>query len=213
MTDRVFDRIPRFDERSRQYPIRTLLPARKPRSYTWGGAPHLDQGEEGACVGHGWAHEVAANPNGLPVTSKDAFAIYKRAQQIDDWEGEEYSGTSVLAGAKAVAERGWMAEYRWAFTLDDALSSLAWAGPIVIGVNWYEGMTDPNSKGYLKPSGELLGGHCVMVKGLNVAYKRVIVHNSWGTSWGRRGDAYLSFTDFGRLQRESGEVCVPVKRK
>ncbi len=33
---RVFDRIPQYDERSRAFPIRTLVEDKTPRSYTWG---------------------------------------------------------------------------------------------------------------------------------------------------------------------------------
>ena len=210
--ERIFDWVPRFDPRSKSFPIRSELKPRPLRSWTWGGAPHLDQGVEGACVGHGWAHEVAARPRPYPITSADAFAIYRRAQQIDEWEGESYEGTSVLAGAKAVTERGWLKEYRWAFSLDDALMVLAYKGPLVIGVNWYSDMGEADEKGYLHASGVMTGGHCVLVKAINIRHNRVTVHNSWGEAWGLRGDAYLSFTDLGRLLGLAGECCVPVLR-
>ncbi len=114
MTQRTFDRKQQFDERSREYPIRTMV-SEKPRSYTWGCLAHLDQGVEGACVGYAWSHELAARPVVVrDLTNESAYHIYKEAQKIDPWEGD-YEGTSVLAGAQIVAAQGYISEYRWAF--------------------------------------------------------------------------------------------------
>ena len=57
----ILDRIARFDERSREWGIRKLQPG-EPRSYTWDCDTNLNQGNEGACVGFGWAQEAAARP-------------------------------------------------------------------------------------------------------------------------------------------------------
>jgi hypothetical protein len=105
---------------------------------------HLDQGQEGACVGFGWAHEAAARPVVRPATEADAEAIYRRAQQLDGFPDDQ-DGSSVLAGAKATRERGWLGTYRWAFSLNDVLATVGWLGPVVIGVNWYTGMMQADS--------------------------------------------------------------------
>jgi hypothetical protein len=48
--DPRLDRLIQFDERSRAFPIRALLPDKaKPRSYSWPCGVWLDQGQEGAC--------------------------------------------------------------------------------------------------------------------------------------------------------------------
>ncbi len=208
----MFGRVQQFDERSRFFPIRTVLPDRPLRSYTWNGAPHLDQGVEGACVGHAWAHEVGAKPRPRLATSGLAFDLYRRAQQLDPWDGEDYSGTSVLAGAKATMEQGFLSEYRWAFGLQETLQSVAYKGPVVIGVDWYSNMMRPDLDGFLRPTGSVVGGHAILVKGISVPNKRVTLHNSWGPGWGRGGDAYLSFDDLGKLLADGGEACVPVVR-
>lgn len=212
-----FDRIPRFDERSRNYPIRALITEEEPRTYIWNCSAHLDQGNEGACVGFGWTHEAAAVPVEEEVTNEDAFALYRRAQQIDEWPGEDYDGTSVLAGAKAAVEKGWMSEYRWAFGLEDALLALSWFGPLVIGVNWYAGMIDTDTQCYIKPYGSYLGGHCVLVRGIEIERRLVVVHNSWGENWGGTkygpGTAYLTWMDFDKLLKEQGEACIPLVRR
>ena len=210
--ERKFDRIPQFDPRSREFPIRTLVGDRALRSYTWNGAPHLDQGVEGACVGFGWTHEAGARPVVRAVTKQDAFDLYRRAQQLDAWPGEAYDGTSVLAGAKAAQEKGWLGEYRWAFSLTDLLLAVGYKGPVVIGVNWYEGMMDTDHAGFIAPTGDIVGGHCTLVKGVSVRNKTVRIHNSWGPSWGVNGDAFLSFDGLDYLLKQQGEACIAIQR-
>jgi hypothetical protein len=209
--DRTFDRKVSFDERSRQFPIRTLVP-QKPVTRTWNCKTYLDQGQEGACVGFGWSHELAATPKVIHVTNKSAHDLYKQAQTLDEFPGENYDGTSVIAGAKAVLADGFMKEYRWAFGLDDMILALSHAGPVVLGLNWYRGMMDPDKNGFLVPDNNLAGGHCILANGVNVEQKFITVHNSWGKSWGKNGEAKISFADMTRLLAEQGEVCVPVGR-
>ncbi len=37
-----------------------------------------------------------------------AFKVYKRAQQLDEWPGEDYGGSSVNAACKVLRERGFI---------------------------------------------------------------------------------------------------------
>ncbi len=211
--NRTLDRLVHFDEKSRNYPIRTLVDGKAPRSYTWRCDTYLDQGAVGACVGHAWAHEVAARPAVRAADSQLAFELYHRAQQIDPWPGEDYEGTSVLAGAKATVERGHIREYRWAFGLEDLLLAISYAGPVVLGVNWYTSMWDVDDKGMLPVGGRLAGGHAILATGVSVKRQTVRLHNSWGPSWGVGGDAYIAWADLDRLLREDGEACVPMVRR
>lgn len=208
---RSFDRIVSFDEKSRQYPIRELVPER-PRSYTWKCDTWLDQGYEGACVGFGWSHELAAKPKVIPVTNASARALYNQAKTLDDDPGEDYEGTSVIAGAKAVQANGYMKEYRWAFGLGDLVLAVGHAGPAVLGLNWYDSMYKPNADGFLIPNDKLAGGHCILCIGVNVSKQYFIVHNSWGKDWGDNGEAKIAFVDMDRLLHEEGEACIPVTR-
>lgn len=209
-----FGRIPEFDERSRNYPIRALLgPKRAPKSTLWPCSQHLDQGQVGACVGFSWAHELIAEPEVVPDVTRDyAFMLYYDAQRLDEWEGEDYEGTSVLAGAKATMAADWLQEYRWAFGIDDLLETVSYLGPVIIGINWYVGMLDPDPEGYIVPSGDVVGGHAILVKGVNPATQSVVLHNSWGEGWGIGGDALIRWSDLDRLLHEDGECCVPVIR-
>lgn len=212
--DRTLDRVPFFDARSRDFPIRALLDTTQPRSYTWACTTYLDQGSEGACVGFAWAHEAAARPVVHPVTERTARGIYQAAQQLDPWPGAEpdYSGTSVLAGAKATRTQGLVKSYRWAFGLTDALAAISRHGPTVLGINWREGMWDTDKAGYIHATGPIVGGHAILATGVNVRARTVTLHNSWGQTWGRNGNALITWADLDTLLRDDGECCVPVQR-
>lgn len=212
MTTRVLDRLVEFDDRSRQFPIRSMIGSKPLRSYTWACAPHLDQGREGACVGFGWTHEAAARPVVRDVSESDAFALYRRARELDEWPGENYQGTSVIAGAKAMGERKWLQEYRWAFSLEDVLRTVGYFGPVVIGVNWHAGMFEPDVSGVIHATGPVEGGHCTLVKGVSTSRRQVRIHQSWGADYGLSGDVLLSWDDLGKLLQDDGEACVPLRR-
>ncbi len=235
--DRRLDRVPEWDVRNEDYPVRAILTTDRPRSYTWNFKKYpswLDQGVEGACVGFGWAHELMCRPAEIPVTTSTARGIYKRVQFLDPWPGEAYEGTSVLAGAKATQElvnqdgRSHMAEYRWAFSGDDTLLALR-RGPVVIGVDWLEGMFDTDADGFIHPTGRVMGGHCVLLRGCRVRFKANTTHytaadvdrelttllgrNSWNRDWGVDGDFKMTLASLDYLLGRGGDVCVPVIRE
>lgn len=212
--ERVFNRVPEFDPKSLEFPIRTLVANKAPRSYTWSVPVALDQGREGACVGFGWAHELAARPVQVPnITNEVARNIYLRAQVLDQWDGEAYEGTSVIAGAKTVMELGYLKEYRWALgpgaaaAERDLALAVGYKGPAVMGTHWYEGMMRPDVDGYLRPTGNIVGGHCYLVYGYSIKYGYK-VWNSWGT--GHYG--WISQGDMITLLANQGEACIPVIR-
>lgn len=182
---------------------------------------HLDQGSEGACVGFAFTHELISSPAVVKNLS-EKFAresVYWEAQKVDEWPGGAYpqavpfyEGTSVLAGAQVVKKLGYITEYRWAFGLDDLILAVGRKGPAVLGVNWYEGMLDTKSCGYVHVDGEIVGGHAILCKGVNVTNKYFVLHNSWGPSWGTNGDALISFDEMDRLLHEDGEAVIPIVR-
>lgn len=213
MTIRKLDRVVKFDERSRAFPIRALIAADTPRSYTWRCDVNLDQGSEGACTGFSVSQEAAARPKVVKgITNQIAIEVYHRARQIDEWPGEDYDGSSVLAAMKAGMERKWYKQYRWAFGEADLALAIGRAGPAVLGINWYEGMFDTDAAGMISPTGEIAGGHAILCNGYNVKKKLYRLHNSWGSSWGINGEAFISAADMSRLLKEDGEACIPVVR-
>jgi hypothetical protein len=195
-----------------------------PTEREWTEGPILDQGREGACVGFGWIAELLSEPivpDPMPITASaesEALTIYHIAQTIDDFPGENYSGTSVLAGAKVMQQKGYIGEYRWCFSVDDLRDTVLKYGPVVLGVPWYSGMYEaPN--GLVQISGELVGGHCLTVTGYRPNFTLngqtadfFRWRNSWGPDYGINGSAYITTQDMDRLIHEGGEMCVPVTR-
>lgn len=188
-----------------------VLPAEK----TWKIGDVLDQGYEGSCVGHGWTAWENAKPSGFEVQQDHAYAYewYKRAQEIDEWFGTDYEGTSVRAGARVAQERGLLSEYVWATSVDDIDAWLLAKGPVVIGSYWFRSMDYPDSDGFLNVAVDsgIRGGHCYLLygKGVEGNYKAV---NSWSESWGREGTFRLRPADFQRLISAGGFVaCAAVQ--
>lgn len=232
--DPRLDRLVAFDEQSRGYAALDVLTAPRPRSWTWRIDRHLDQGREGACVGFAFTHEFIARPavtwpdGHQDVASLQRYAreqVYWQAQQADQWPGgaypgatPRYEGTSILAGAQTVQQLGFIDEYRWAFGEDDLWVAVARLGPAVIGVNWYEGMYEPNGHGFIEPTGRVLGGHAIVVYRTRARTARRTTEwyelwNSWGPSWGQAGTAKVSREHMARLLAEDGEACIPIVRR
>lgn len=63
---------------------------------------YYDQGVEGKCVGFGTARALSL----VDRRKFDPHIIYHRAQEIDEWPGTDYSGTSVRAAVDVVRSEG-----------------------------------------------------------------------------------------------------------
>jgi len=222
-----FDWVSRHDERSRDYPVRAALPSsvvRKRKSW-YVPKPVIDQGREGACVGFGWTNELRALPVSIkfPDPTATALGIYRQAKLMDEWAGEDYEGTSVLAGAKVAQSMGFISMYRWAFGIDDVIDTIVTSGPVVLGIPWYDSMYGTRKSGLIDVSGSLVGGHCILATGYNPKarfisegfgqkFEIIRLRNSWGSDYGVNGDGFIRVEDLSRLLSEGGEACVPVGR-
>ena len=222
MSDRLLDWRPHFDERSRNFPL--TVEAEPRRVYTrWRQGVILDQGSEGACVGFGWTGMELSGPKWPVQPTKTAGYMraidrYRRAQTIDEWPGEGYSGTSVLAGAKIMQGDGIISAYRWCFSITDVRNAVLSHGPVVIGVPWYSRMYSTNPDGTVKMGGDKVGGHCLIVNGYHPAklvdgkpQEMLRWRNSWGKTYGINGSAWIHIDYLASLLDESGEACVPTK--
>ena len=180
----------------------------------WANPIQLDQGSEGACVGFGWTGFLNAQPVKHEYGNEIGFDIYHRAQEIDEWPGEDYSGTSVRAGAKVIKEREHINTY--AFTQDVEILSLFILnnGPTPIGVAWHQGMDRVDSEGYIYPTGSVRGGHCVIVDGVVWGVEgevdRFRIRNSWGSRWGLNGRCRIKAEDLQQLLSSGGTACMAI---
>lgn len=232
---RIVDRLPEFDEKSRGFAAISPTDTRAFRSYTWSCGVYNDQGQEGACVGFAWTHELCARPKVVLRDADFALEIYHRARVLDQWPGEDYSGTSVLAGVKAIQEienslgNPLIREYRWGFGIQDVLRIIGYQGPVVLGINWYYDMYFPSiGTNFIKPTGDIVGGHAILANGVRIVrldktkpatwdnvdqdLSWVRLHNSWGTGYGDGGDAFITVRDLDTLLQNDGEACIPVLR-
>lgn len=231
--DPRLDLIPQVDERNQNYPVAALLNSTEPKvNRQWGLETVLDQVQDGACVGCALTHELLAEPadwgpafanffgDEVSIMEKMARAVYFDAQRIDPWPGGEYprarptmSGTSLLAGVKVLHRQGWWSGYRWAFTVEEALATICEVGPVIYGGPWTVGMLDPTPvEGKIQATGRKVGGHAVLLSGVDLLGETVTVRNSWGRSWGQDGSAVLPIGDLKRLMAQGGEIVVPEDR-
>jgi len=212
------------DPKDALFPVTTLLraiPFAPPAYRVWpfNHAYPLDQGNTGTCVGHGFKHQLMAAPGrtSFPMQEPRAITIYREACPLDPWpendDGNLQHGTSVRAGAEALLNRNLIQSYWWANTLQDCVDHLLLRGPLVLGWNWYESMFYPTSKGYITPSGGVVGGHCLLAIGVIPAARRIRLLNSWGGNWGQNGRVWVSYDTFERLMDEDGEACTTVEAR
>jgi hypothetical protein len=172
-----------------------------------------NQGNTSECVGYAWSHWIEDGPikhGGIPPIVDPRY-IYVNAQKMDEWSGENYNGTSIRAGAKFLKSINKISSYYWAFDLQTLIDTVLHLGPVVCGTNWYRGMFYPNSKGFIRPTGSVVGGHAYVINGVDIDKKMFRIKNSWGQRWGKNGFAYISFNDMNKLIKENGEICIAVE--
>lgn len=231
-SDRRLDRVRHVNLQNLNWPVRDILTTdqyKNPRSYTWRLELRLDQGAEGACVGFAFCNELGARP-GIVSGIDDTYAhdFYWDAQRIDPWAGGSYpgarpvyEGTSTQAGAEVARKRGFIKEYRWALDLMDLVTAVGYTGPAVMGVDWYEDMLDPDRQGYIHPTGDIVGGHCICIIGVKIVRNPdgtldplrsyFVLQNSWGAGWGIDGRCGITLAETMTLW-SGGDFCVPIGR-
>ena len=186
-------------------------------SQFWFNPLRLDQGEEGACVGFGWTQRQNSSPKICKYTNDVGREVYYVARRdYDPWDGEDYEGTSVRAGAKAALARGWIKGYAFARTIEEIALWVLNKGPVVIGVDWYESDYEPNFRNgyYLTGDGEIVGGHCLIIDGIrwNVKNPYARLLNSWGRVYGFNGMCRISIPKLEeRLSAPHSVACTAVE--
>lgn len=206
-------RLIEHDERSRNFPARAVS---KLHPVSWRKfGPVLDQGTLGSCTGNSAAHAMNSDPYRSHMRSlgerllqqDDAVSIYTDATIIDQFPGvypPEDTGSSGLAVAKVLKNRGWIDGYSHAFSPEQARGALM-LGPVLFGTWWHDSMFTPDKNGYVHPDGNKVGGHEILLIG-DDGRNRITVQNSWGNRWGRGGRFYLTVKEFSELMLDDGDV-------
>lgn len=178
----------------------------------------LDQGSLGSCTGNALAGARNTEPvyrTGAHVLLEaGAKAIYEVATIVDGFPGHyppDDTGSSGLAVAKAAKYLGMISGYKHAFNLDAALAALQ-VGPVITGVNWYEGFDTPDGDGFVSIKGQVRGGHELVARGYvpgpDLDMSLILLDNSWGTGWGLNGHFYWTVATWRRLLAEGGDVTI-----
>src|SRR5215216_6093438 len=206
-------RLRQTDDRNNRFLLpRQRVPAGV-RRRLWNDPEVTDQGATPQCVGYAGYGWLRAGP----VTNKPPFTptqLYKWAQERDEWPGENYDGSSTLGLMKALKDKGYINEYRWALDAETVVAWLLTSGPVVVGTWWYMDMFMPHVKtGFIEPTGARAGGHEWRVVGADLDKLcpdgdrgTVRLVNTWGRGWGQNGRATMSIRHLDQLIKDEGEA-------
>lgn len=207
-----------WDSRSDAYLWRRLgVPV---TSKLWGRSiPILNQGDVGACTGNALTGALGTAPlfqalNGDQQSllgEQEALSLYSAAEVIDGDgpyppKDNGSNGTSVCQAAK---NAGLIAGYLHCQTVEDMNDALQ-TGPVIVGVNWYDGFDNPSSSGFVEISGSVRGGHEFLVRGTSTTTRLFSADNSWGTGWGVGGSFAFTWDTMNTLLAQQGDCTVPL---
>lgn len=212
-------RIVEHDESSRRFAFTadagvTLVSKRHQRFI-----PVLDQGSVGSCTGNSGIGALGSGPfySTLAGIVNDwsesaAVKLYSEATKVDSGPGEyppEDTGSSGLAIAKVLKDRGWISGYQHTFSFLDMQAALQ-NGPVIVGINWYKNFFHPDTFGVVTVGAvdEVAGGHEIVADEIDMERQLIGFTNSWGPGWGNNGRFFVSFDLMQRLLKEDGDVTV-----
>lgn len=214
-------RLVAHDSRSRAYalpvtmPMSALINAQHQRKVMI-----LDQGSIGACTAfaglgllgtgnfYGGETSKALSAAGFAYNNASGVELYKRVTKIDEFRGAyppDDTGSSGNAVGKLFKQLGFIKGWKHGFSLEAAFEELQ-QRPVITGVPWYSGMDRPDPEGFVKPSGQLKGGHEFVVDGINADLEFVYCTNSWGPKFGNNGTFKMTFATWQKLLSERGDI-------
>jgi hypothetical protein len=171
----------------------------------------LNQGQASSCGGYSATQNLMSDPRrkNIPDPDKTATDIYRLAQKLDEYPGEEpeYYGTTLTGVVKAMQSMNLITnKVIWITSVPSLITALQ-VGTVVVGTNWYWNMA-VTSKGRMAVKGSNLGGHAWLVNGYDAPNKLLYGTNSHGRNYGTGGKMTISFDDMTILFKEGGSGCL-----
>lgn len=208
---------PNHDPANRLFRALVEPPPRRARPYkSWVRLRRdvYDQGTESSCTAQAAVGVIRTSNNNRKGFDQFAsyddpgerFALYRAAQTVDPWPGDDYDGTSTDAPFRVLRDRGAISSWRWLFGEDELCEWVRWYGPAAIGIEWYNAMFDPDDRGFITPTGGFAGGHAISVVGYDYDDESYELVNSWGLGWGRSGRCRLTKANMVSLLAADGEA-------
>lgn len=215
---RPLGRFVEHDPRSRRFAVAARTKNLAPVAHQRFG-PILDQGVLGSCTGHTGAGALATAPFARDAEHAaqftDAFAVklYADATNRDDVPGQYPpmdTGSSGLAVAKVLHGRGLIGGYQHAFSVEAAVSALQQV-PVMIGTIWMSSMDEPDDEGFVRPYGEIYGGHEYLMReylpdGPDFDNGILTFDNHWGSAWGDKGRFRMRVRHLRYLLKQQGDA-------
>jgi hypothetical protein len=200
-----------FDERD--YQLKNFLAVKKlvtagSKAWPFPSEP-LNQGETPHCVGFAMANWGINLPIQDNFNNDNGHDFYYRCKVLDNEPNVE-NGTNVRSAAKVLKQSGLIGTYAFAGSTDEISYWLLNNGPVIVGTIWTEGMFKPDENNVIHPTGTVVGGHGYLInEKTNSDYYGI--QNSWDDSWGIKGKAYISISDFAKMLRNGGEAIATME--
>lgn len=203
------------DPRNRQFrALAAVTPAPPRRRISWYSNDVYDQGIDPSCTAEAAVGVCRTQPNTVPFgrarglydESGERYTLYREAQKVDPWPGEDYDGSSTDAPFRVLRDRGHITGWRWLFGVDEVRQWVQQHGPCAVGTNWHDTMFHPDGKGVVRPAGPVVGGHAYRVIGYDVRRRMFRCVNSWGRGWGDNGRFWIEDNALGDLLAANGEA-------
>ena len=173
----------------------------------WAVGPTLNQGSTPHCVGFAGADWGNCLPVDDEWDDSQGHALYYAVKVLEGEPGEE-NGAWVRDLAKVLKNEGRIGTYAFG-NLATARAFVLTQGPVVLGIRWYEDMDRPDSEGRVRPTGDLRGGHAVLLYGADPDY--AYLQNSWGDGWGDHGCCRIGWRDLALCMDGNGEAMAAVE--
>jgi C1A family cysteine protease len=86
-------------------------------------------------------------------------------------------------------------------------------GPLVVGTYWTYDMFNPDSHGFIHPTGAIAGGHAYYICGYDRSTNTLKFQNNWGANWDDRGFFYMNADEWFSIfsKNGDGEACAGIE--